>query len=70
MRPEKPNLESVLSLIEFEPLAQVCMSEMVFGYVAGGAADELTLCANCDDWRRIRLTPRVLVDRIQHRFAY
>ncbi|HEY6251280.1 MAG TPA: alpha-hydroxy acid oxidase [Candidatus Angelobacter sp.] len=60
--PEKHELESVLSLAEFEPLAQRCMSEMAFAYVTGGAADELTLSANCEDWKRIRLAPRVLVD--------
>ena len=62
MSAQKFALESILSLAEFEPLAQRCMSEMVFGYVAGGAADELTLNANCEDWKRIRLAPRVLVD--------
>jgi len=62
MPAEKPALESVLSLAEFEALAQPCMSAMAFAYIVGGAADELTLCANCEDWRRIRLAPRVLVD--------
>src|SRR5215471_18416496 len=62
MPAEKPALESVLSLAEFEALAQPCMSAMAFAYIVGGAADELTLCANCEDWKRIRLAPRVLVD--------
>jgi hypothetical protein len=55
-------LDAVLSLGEFEALAQPCMSAMAFGYIVGGAADELTLSANCEDWKRIRLAPRVLVD--------
>jgi 4-hydroxymandelate oxidase len=38
------------------------MSEMAFAYVTGGAADELTLAANCEDWKRMRLAPKVLVD--------
>ena len=59
---EKPDLDSILSLAEFEPLAQLCMSEMAYAYITGGAADELTLSANCEDWKRIRLAPRVLVD--------
>lgn len=59
---EKVKLETVLSLGEFESLAQPCMSPMAFGYVVGGAADELTLNANSEDWRRIRLMPKVLVD--------
>src|SRR5690242_12355984 len=62
MPAEKTDLQTILSLNEFEPLAQSCMSAMALGYVMGGAADELTLCANCDDWKRIRLAPRVLVD--------
>jgi 4-hydroxymandelate oxidase len=62
MPAEKADLASILALAEFEPLAQTCMSPMAYGYVVGGAADELTLCANCDDWKRIRLAPRVLVD--------
>lgn len=59
---EKINLQTVLTLNEFEPLGQSCMSPMTLGYIMGGAGDELTLCANCDDWKRIRLAPRVLVD--------
>jgi len=58
----KVDLESILSLAEFEPLAQRCMTEMAFAYVTGGAADELTLSANCEDWKRLRIAPRVLVD--------
>src|SRR5215471_21592988 len=58
----KPELDAVLSLDELEELAKPRMSAMAYAYVAGGAADELTLCANCDDWKRIRLAPRVLVD--------
>lgn len=54
--------DSIFSLTEFEELAQTCMSSMALNYVAGGAADELTLRANCEEWKRIRLKPRVLVD--------
>jgi 4-hydroxymandelate oxidase len=38
------------------------MSAMARAYACGGAGDELTLRANCEDWQRIRLNPRVLVD--------
>jgi isopentenyl diphosphate isomerase/L-lactate dehydrogenase-like FMN-dependent dehydrogenase len=34
----------------------------VFGYFAGGAADELTLNENVTAFTRLRLLPRVLVD--------
>src|SRR5215467_668495 len=62
MPAEKIDLQTVLTLTEFEPLGQSCMSPMTLGYIMGGAGDELTLCANCDDWKRVRLAPRVLVD--------
>jgi 4-hydroxymandelate oxidase len=65
-RPDEPitktTLDGVLCLPDFETLAQPSMSPMAYGYITGGAADELTLSANCEDWRRIRLTPRALVD--------
>jgi len=62
LSPKQVKLETVFSLTEFEALAQPCISEMAFGYIVGGAADELTLSANSADWRCIRLAPRVLVD--------
>jgi 4-hydroxymandelate oxidase len=62
MNEDKMKAESILCLGELEALAAACMSPMVFGYVAGGAADESTLRANCEDWTKIRLAPRVLVD--------
>lgn len=54
--------ENVLCLPEFEDLARPCLSEMAYAYISGGAADELTMRANSEDWKSIRLTPRVLVD--------
>jgi 4-hydroxymandelate oxidase len=54
--------DAIFSLSEFEELAQTCMTPMALNYVAGGAADELTLKANCEEWKRIRLKARVLVD--------
>ncbi len=62
MAVEGTQLESILSLADFEAQAETCMSPMALGYVAGGAADELTMQANCEDWKRLRLAPRVLVD--------
>lgn len=54
--------EEILSLTELEAIAENCLPAMAFGYLAGAAADELTLKANCEDWKKIRLSPRVLVD--------
>jgi 4-hydroxymandelate oxidase len=62
MPAEKLQIETILTLADFEAQAESCMSPMAYGYVSGGAADELTLRANCEDWRHIRLRPRVLVD--------
>jgi len=55
-------VESIFSLQEFEELAQGRMSGMALSYISGGAADELTLRANLEDWKQIRLKPTVLVD--------
>ena len=54
--------EDLLSLSEFEAIAPEHMSPMALSYVSGGAADELTMRANSEDWKRLRLNPRVLVD--------
>lgn len=56
------NTEEILALVELEALAERSMTPMAFSYVTGGAADELTLRANADDWQRILLRPKVLVD--------
>ncbi|HEV3037193.1 MAG TPA: alpha-hydroxy acid oxidase [Candidatus Angelobacter sp.] len=62
MQAQKLQPESMLTLADFEAQAENCMSPMAYGYIVGGAADELTLRANSEDWRRIRVCPRVLVD--------
>ena len=54
--------EDILSLHELETLALATMSPMTYGYVTGAAADELTLRANVEDWRKLRLKPTILVD--------
>ncbi len=51
-----------VSLRDLEPLAQQMLSERTWNYVAGGAADEVTLGWNDAAWRDLRLAPRVLVD--------
>jgi 4-hydroxymandelate oxidase len=49
-------------LDDFEKLAHQRLPSAVYDYVAGGAADELTLRANREAYATIRLRPRVLVD--------
>jgi 4-hydroxymandelate oxidase len=56
------DLSSVINLADFERLAHERMEPAHFDYVAGGAADELTLATNEAAWQRWRLRPRVLVD--------
>jgi len=55
-------LASLLTLEEFESLAQQYMSPAAYAYVAGGAGSELTTADNRAAFNRIRLNPRVLVD--------
>ncbi|HWZ46309.1 MAG TPA: alpha-hydroxy acid oxidase [Candidatus Saccharimonadales bacterium] len=62
MSGEKPKIENVLHLQEFEALAQPGLPEMAYAYISGGAADELTMRANSQDWKSLRLCHRVLVD--------
>jgi 4-hydroxymandelate oxidase len=58
----KVRLESFFSVAEFEDAATGAMSPMALAYASGGAADEITLRANCEEWRRIHLNPKALVD--------
>ena len=49
-------------LTDFEPLAQQLLTPMVYDYICGGAADEITIRWNRAAFDRIRLLPRVLID--------
>ena len=52
----------MISLAALEARAQACMDEAAWGYYAGGAADELTLGANVEAWRRLQVRYRTMVD--------
>jgi isopentenyl diphosphate isomerase/L-lactate dehydrogenase-like FMN-dependent dehydrogenase len=56
------DLERIVSLADFEPIARAAMDPGAFDYVAGGAWDELSLGEAEAAWRLRRLRPRVLVD--------
>lgn len=56
------DLSQVLNLAEFEALAVERMSAAAYGYVAGGAWDEITLRESVEAWQRFRFVPRVLRD--------
>ncbi|MGE5689453.1 MAG: alpha-hydroxy acid oxidase [Pseudomonadota bacterium] len=51
-----------LNVHDYERLAEDRLDPGVFGYIAGGAGDEVTLRDNLEAFRRVKLRPRVLVD--------
>jgi hypothetical protein len=54
------NMDRFLALHEFEPEAREWLPHAVYEYVAGGAGDEHSICANEESYSRIFLRPRVL----------
>lgn len=57
-----PELDSLLSVQDFEALAEKRVMHGAWERIQGGAADEITLRWNREAWQRIRLQPRVLLD--------
>ncbi|KAK6382124.1 hypothetical protein LTS17_004009 [Exophiala oligosperma] len=57
---EKPPLESMINLFDFEQVAQKFVSPKTWAYYSGAANDCLSLNANVDWYRRIWFRPRVL----------
>lgn len=57
-----PDLDSLVSIKQFEPVAETRLDEGTWAYVAGGAGDERTLRRNPEAWQEIGLAPRVLRD--------
>lgn len=62
----KPPLQeipaAIAALADYEAFARERMSEQAWAYIAGGAADELTLAENRAVFDRLRLRSRVLCD--------
>ena len=56
------DLDAIVNLAEFEPIARQRMTGPAYDYVAGGAGDEVTLHESVEAWRRFRFVPRVLRD--------
>jgi len=56
------DLDQVVNLHDFELLANERMAGPAFGYVAGGAWDEISLREGIDSWTKLRFVPRVLRD--------
>jgi (S)-2-hydroxy-acid oxidase len=55
-------MDDVFSLTDFEEAARSSLSDEAYAYIAGGAADEITMGENVAAFRRLRLRPRVLTD--------
>ncbi|MCY1343173.1 4-hydroxymandelate oxidase [compost metagenome] len=53
---------AIAAVADYEPFARERMSEQAWAYIAGAAADELTLRDNCAAFQRLRLRSRVLRD--------
>ncbi|MGE8498762.1 MAG: alpha-hydroxy acid oxidase [Pseudomonas sp.] len=53
---------TIAAVADYEPFARERMSEQAWAYIAGGAADELTLRENVSAFQRLRLRSRVLAD--------
>jgi isopentenyl diphosphate isomerase/L-lactate dehydrogenase-like FMN-dependent dehydrogenase len=51
-----------VNVADYEPLAEACCEPGYWGYVIGGAGDEVTLADNREAFRRRILRPRMLVD--------
>ena len=52
----------IVSAADYERHAKAHVDEANWAYLQGGAADELTLAANSDAWRGLKLWPRALAD--------
>jgi 4-hydroxymandelate oxidase len=59
---QEPDLETLISLADFEGAARSRLSPMAYEYVTGGAGDEITLRWNREAFDRLPLQPRALVD--------
>ena len=59
---EKPSLNEMLNVFDFESVARRVMDKEGWGYYSSGADDEITLRENHTAFQRIWLIPRVLVN--------
>lgn len=52
----------IVCAADYERHARNHMISAAWAYLQGGAADELTLAANCDAWKKLELWPRALAN--------
>jgi 4-hydroxymandelate oxidase len=60
--PEVTNPDQIITVDDYAPIARRLLTPEAWDYYDGGGGDEITLRANCEAYRRIKLRPRVLVD--------
>jgi len=53
---------SLVSVADYEAMAEQHLNTRAWAYLQGGAADELTVADNCEAYRQIRLLPQALQD--------
>jgi 4-hydroxymandelate oxidase len=56
------DLSEIFNLFDFEKMAEEKMTKMAYGYVAGGAADEITVRWNRQAFDALKINPNVLND--------
>ena len=56
-----PSEQQLISIADYERVAEARIDPGAFGYYVGGAGDEITLRDNLAAWRRIAIRPRMLV---------
>ncbi|HTK46218.1 MAG TPA: alpha-hydroxy acid oxidase [Patescibacteria group bacterium] len=56
------DLDAIVKLADFEPIARDRMLGPAYDYVAGGSWDEITLRESVEAWQAYRFVPRVLSD--------
>jgi len=56
------DLDAIVKLADFEPIARGRMVGPAYDYVAGGSWDEITLRESVEAWQAYRFVPRVLSD--------
>jgi L-lactate dehydrogenase (cytochrome) len=59
---EDSRAERCLDIADLRRAAKRAVPKAIFDYVDGAANDEVTARANCDDFDRLRILPRALID--------
>jgi 4-hydroxymandelate oxidase len=62
MASASPIPQNVVSLTDYEPLARERVEKSAWEYIAGGAAEEITLRDNRAAYDRLKILPRMLAD--------